>query len=86
MTRSTEPTPAVLPVYKLSYLWYSATGFILVIVIGMITSGMRGFQNPQKLDPDLVFNVGDTFLCFLPKKAREFLRFRVGDHHNVSRS
>lgn len=79
----TEPTP-VLAVYKLSYMWYSATGFLFVIVIGLIVSGLRGFQNPRVLDPDLVVNMGDALFWYLPKKVREFLRFHVGDHHYVS--
>jgi len=75
--RADEP----LAVYGLSYQWYSFGGFILVVVIGLISSGIRGFQDPKLLDPDLVFNTGDTLFWYLPKSAREFLRFNVGDNH-----
>ena len=62
-------------------MWYSAYGFFLAIIIGMIVSGLRGFQDPKKLDPDLVFDIGTTLFWYLPKRAREFLRFNVGDNH-----
>jgi len=70
-----------LAVYGLSYQWYSFGGFILVIVIGLVSSAIRGFQDPKTLDPELVFNTGDTLFWYLPKNAREFLRFNVGDNH-----
>ena len=70
-----------LAVYGLSYQWYSFGGFILVIVVGLISSAIRGFQDPKTLDPELVFNTGDTLFWYLPKNAREFLRFNVGDNH-----
>lgn len=70
-----------MAIYGLSYQWYSAGGFLIVLVIGLIVSGLKGFQDPRTLDPDIVFNVGDTLFWYLPKKAREFLRFGVGDLH-----
>lgn len=76
------PEPAdILDIYKLSYMWYSGYGFIFAIIVGLIVSALRGFQDPKKLDPDLVIDVGETLFWYLPKRAREFLRFRVGDNH-----
>jgi len=74
-------TDEPLAVYGLSYQWYSFGGFILVIVVGLISSAIKGFQDPKTLDPDLVFNTGETLFWYLPKNAREFLRFNVGDNH-----
>lgn len=84
MRRST-PTEltSVLAVYELSYMWYSACGFLLVIIIGLIVSGLRGFRDPKSLDPQLIVNVGDTLFWYAPKKIRKFLRFHVGDNHQV---
>ena len=68
-----------LGIYRLSYLWYSAVGCITVIVVGLIVSVLTGPQNPRKLNPDLICNVGETIYWFAPKKVKEFLRFNVGD-------
>jgi len=71
----------VLAIYKLSYLWYSASGFILTIIIGLIVSGLRGFQDPKTLDPNLVIDIGETLFWYMPERVRKFLKFRVGEHH-----
>ena len=62
-------------------MWYSAVGCLTVVVVGLIVSGVTGFQDPKKLNPDLICNVGDTLYWFMPKKVREFLRFKVGDDY-----
>ncbi|XP_017758967.1 PREDICTED: sodium-coupled monocarboxylate transporter 1-like [Eufriesea mexicana] len=41
-------------IYKISYLWYSAIGCILTMLIGVVVSFFTGFQNPADLDPDLL--------------------------------
>lgn len=68
-----------LGLYRLSYLWYSAVGCFTVVIVGMIVSALTGFQNPRKLDPDLICNTGETMFFFLPRGVKEFLRFNVGD-------
>ncbi|KAK4008520.1 Uncharacterized protein APZ42_013873 [Daphnia magna] len=70
-----------LDLYNLSYMWYSACGCMTVIVVGLIVSAFTGPQNPRKLNPGLVCNTGNTIYWFLPKKAKEFLRFHVGDEY-----
>lgn len=47
-----EETPEILSIYKLSYMWYSATGMATVIIVGMIVSLITGKQNVRKLNPD----------------------------------
>ncbi|PBC33280.1 Sodium-coupled monocarboxylate transporter [Apis cerana cerana] len=41
-------------IYKISYLWYSAIGCILTMLIGVIISFFTGVQNPADLDQDLL--------------------------------
>ncbi|CAK9818585.1 Sodium-coupled monocarboxylate transporter 1 [Anthophora quadrimaculata] len=41
-------------IYKISYLWYSAIGCILTMVIGVAVSYVTGFQNPADLDQNLL--------------------------------
>jgi len=72
---SSEP----LAIYRLSYLWYTTFGFLLVIIVGMIVSGITGFQDPRKLNPILVYDIGQQLFWYLPKRTQEYLRFNVGD-------
>ncbi|XP_076236269.1 sodium-coupled monocarboxylate transporter 1 isoform X2 [Calliopsis andreniformis] len=44
----------VSSIYKISYLWYSAIGCILTLIIGVAVSFVTGFQNPADLDHDLL--------------------------------
>lgn len=60
-----------LAIYQLSYMWYSACGCFTVIIVGLIVSAVTGLQDPRKLNPNLICNVGNTIFCFLPEKAKE---------------
>ncbi|XP_059470404.1 sodium-coupled monocarboxylate transporter 2-like [Neocloeon triangulifer] len=40
--------------YRISYLYYSPIAFLVTIVIGVIVSGITGFQKPESLDPELL--------------------------------
>ncbi|KAI4497491.1 hypothetical protein M0802_007502 [Mischocyttarus mexicanus] len=41
-------------IYRTSYLWYSAIGCILTLVVGFMISLLTGLQNPAELDQDLL--------------------------------
>ncbi|XP_043503633.1 sodium-coupled monocarboxylate transporter 1-like [Polistes fuscatus] len=41
-------------IYRTSYLWYSAIGCILTLVLGFAISLLTGLQNPAELDQDLL--------------------------------
>ena len=66
-----------LGLYKLSYMWYSACGCLTVIVVGLIVSAITGLQDPRKLNPSLICNVGNNMYWFLPKKAKEVMKVIV---------
>ncbi|KAK9305561.1 hypothetical protein QLX08_003357 [Tetragonisca angustula] len=44
----------IYSIYKISYLWYTAIGCILTMLIGVGVSFFTGFQNPADLDQDLL--------------------------------
>ncbi|XP_034256929.1 sodium-coupled monocarboxylate transporter 1-like isoform X2 [Thrips palmi] len=48
------PTHAVFPLFRLSYLWYTALGAITVMAVGMLVSYLTGFNDPRKMDRDLL--------------------------------
>lgn len=79
---TTEVVPSEpLAIYRLSYLWYTTFGFLIVIIVGMIVSGLTGWQDPKKLNPNLVYNIGQNLFWYLPKGAQEYLRCNVGDDY-----
>ncbi|XP_041364434.1 sodium-coupled monocarboxylate transporter 1-like [Gigantopelta aegis] len=65
--------------YTLSYMWYSATAFLWVIVVGMIVSGFTGFTDPKTIDPKVICPLADVVfpLYFLPESIRKPLRFGI---------
>ncbi len=40
---------------RISYLWYTLIGALIVIVLGTLVSLLTGLQNPDELNPKLVF-------------------------------
>ncbi|XP_041362787.1 sodium-coupled monocarboxylate transporter 1-like isoform X2 [Gigantopelta aegis] len=65
--------------YTLSYMWYSASAFLWVIVVGMIVSGLTGFTDPKTIDPKVICPVADVVFpfCYLPESIRKPLRFGI---------
>ncbi|XP_043259272.1 sodium-coupled monocarboxylate transporter 1-like [Colletes gigas] len=49
-----EEDDEISSIYKISYLWYSAIGCILTLLVGVVISFATGFQKPADLDPDLL--------------------------------
>lgn len=39
--------------WKISYLWYTLIGMLIVLIFGTAVSFISGPQNPQKLDANL---------------------------------
>lgn len=64
-------------------MWYSAGGFWLTIISGLIFSGFFGFQDPKTLNPEVVYDLGKKLFWYLPKRAREYLRFQIGDNYVI---
>jgi sodium-coupled monocarboxylate transporter 8/12 len=61
------------PMYKLSFLWYSMTGCILCIVIGIIVSLITYKTTQYVDDPLLYIPIFDRLCCCLPRHARRQL-------------
>ncbi|XP_022318074.2 sodium-coupled monocarboxylate transporter 1-like [Crassostrea virginica] len=78
----TSPKPAeeknlFQDLYALSYMWYSATAVLFVVVVGMIVSLVTGPEDPKKLDPKLICPLFDILFPYLPEKIRKPMRFGV---------
>jgi hypothetical protein len=44
----------VFDAYRISYLYYTPISCLLTIVVGIIVSGLTGWQKPEELDPMLL--------------------------------
>lgn len=51
--------------YRTSYIWYSAIGSCLTVLIGLIISFLSGPQDPRKLNPKLISPAVDGFVRWL---------------------
>nr|XP_034311781.1 sodium-coupled monocarboxylate transporter 1 [Crassostrea gigas]XP_034311782.1 sodium-coupled monocarboxylate transporter 1 [Crassostrea gigas]XP_034311783.1 sodium-coupled monocarboxylate transporter 1 [Crassostrea gigas]XP_034311784.1 sodium-coupled monocarboxylate transporter 1 [Crassostrea gigas] len=72
-----EETNVFQDLYALSYMWYSATAVLFVVVVGLIVSFLTGPQDPKELDPRLICPLFDILFPYLPEKIRKPLRFGV---------
>merc|ERR1719322_628963 len=60
-----------LPIYEVSYMWYSAIACMICIVVGIIVSFLTGPQDPKKLNPDLVSPAFKKLFAWWPKFIRD---------------
>lgn len=63
--------------YTLSYVWYSATALLIVVIVGMIASLITGRQDPKKIDARLICPLFDVLFPYLPDKWMKPFRFGV---------
>ncbi|XP_069124073.1 sodium-coupled monocarboxylate transporter 2-like [Argopecten irradians] len=63
--------------YTLSYMWYSATAVLATCVMGLIVSGITGFNKPKEADPRLICPLFDILFPYLPEAIRKPMRFGV---------
>ncbi|XP_050390983.1 sodium-coupled monocarboxylate transporter 1 isoform X2 [Patella vulgata] len=67
--------------YTLSYMWYTATAVLTVIVVGLIVSFITGATKPESLDPTLICPFFDIVFPCLPEKILKPLRFGIDFSH-----
>ncbi|CAL1548108.1 unnamed protein product [Lymnaea stagnalis] len=73
----TEYSDPFIEMYKLSYMYYTALGMLIVWVVGLAVSFITGFTQPESLDARLICPVvEETFPC-LPEKVKKFFRFGI---------
>lgn len=68
-----------LVLLRISYLWYTLIGLLIVLIVGSIVSYLTKPQDPRKLDPKLICNVGHHFSWFLPERLQQLLKCSVGE-------
>nr|CAD7255943.1 unnamed protein product [Timema shepardi] len=69
----------VFGLYKISYLWYSAIGFMVTVILGIVVSFLTDPQDPCSLDPRLQSPPIRRLLRALPNSWKEKLRLPIED-------
>ena len=65
--------------YRISYIWYSAIGCVIVLITGMIGSFLTGRQDPRCLNRNLISPVADSFVKrFCSSSLRRRINWDLG--------
>ncbi|XP_046553548.1 sodium-coupled monocarboxylate transporter 1-like [Haliotis rubra] len=85
---TTETSSSVfLPLYSLSYMYYTPTAMAVLVLAGLVTSLLSGPRKPSTLDPRLISPLFDRLFPFLPEMLLQPLRCGVDhDRHKQSYS
>ncbi|XP_067122328.1 sodium-coupled monocarboxylate transporter 1-like [Centruroides vittatus] len=66
----------VFVLYRLSYMWYSAIGCIVCVVIGLIVSFISGPTKPSDVDNELISPVYKALYISLPTNMQKYFKLR----------
>ncbi|XP_067671674.1 sodium-coupled monocarboxylate transporter 1-like [Haliotis asinina] len=80
MTSSIEPggsSDLFLPLYRLSYLYYTPTAMAVVIIVGMLVSLLTCCRDPKTMDPRLICPLFDRLFPCMPEMILRPLRCGV---------
>merc|ERR1719419_1679218 len=72
MMTSTEPPgeDPLLPLYKMSYLWFPSIGMGTTVVLGLIISLITGPMKASEIEPGLMIPLIDRLFCYMPLSCR----------------
>lgn len=71
-------------IFRISYIWYSAIGFLITFVLGVLGSFATGPTNPKDVDGDLLSPPVRNFLISLPNRIKEWLNIPLKDNGSAS--
>lgn len=63
-------------------MWYSAIGYLVTVIFGLIVSLLTGAENPHNLNEDLLSPPVREFLNKLPRGMKETLNLPLNLKHN----
>jgi hypothetical protein len=74
--------------FRISYIWYSALGFLITVIVGLVASFIFGKQDPKDLDWNLLSPpVRKLLLSFSDKNKQRLnipLKLRPKNSQNVA--
>jgi len=76
-TTPSEYSDPFIDMYRMSYMYYTGLGMILVWGMGVPISFCTGFTKPKSLDPRLICPLVEVLCPCLPERIKEFFRFGI---------
>ncbi|KAI4465475.1 sodium-coupled monocarboxylate transporter [Holotrichia oblita] len=73
----------VFVLYRVSFLWYSAIGFFVTIILGLIASIIFGSQDAEHVETDLISPPVYELFQWLPRHVKDKLRVPMELKHNI---
>ena len=83
-TNSTESSSFNhLPIYEVSYMWFSAIPCLWTVFVGSLLSFATGPQDPKKLNPVLISPALKNIWGIWPRKVKEYFKtgIRIGEEY-----
>ncbi|XP_046554450.1 sodium-coupled monocarboxylate transporter 1-like isoform X1 [Haliotis rubra] len=80
MTTVAASSDPFIPMYKLSYLFYTPTAMAVLVIVGMFVSLITGLRRPDSIDPRLICPLFDRLFPCMPEMILRPLR--CGVNHN----
>ncbi|XP_046352867.2 sodium-coupled monocarboxylate transporter 1-like [Haliotis rufescens] len=77
MTTVAASSDPFIPMYKLSYLYYTPTAMAVLVIVGLFVSLITGLQRPESIDPRLVCPLFDRLFPCMPEMILRPLRCGV---------
>ncbi|GFR92263.1 sodium-coupled monocarboxylate transporter 2 [Elysia marginata] len=72
-----EEDDPIVDLYRMSYMYYTALGTMIVQVVGIVVSFITGPTDPLRVDPRLICPLFEQLIPCLPTKIRDLLRFGI---------
>lgn len=69
--------------YRISFMWYSAIGYLVTVILGLLVSLLTGAQNPHNLNEDLLSPPIREILHKLPRSVKEALNIPLKMKQNI---
>ncbi|XP_066143169.1 sodium-coupled monocarboxylate transporter 2-like [Euwallacea fornicatus] len=82
---SIEGGSEVFVLFRLSYIWYSAIGCLLTVILGILGSFVTGFEEPGKVHTELISPPIRNFLHSLSEHTKERLHIPLKHYASAER-
>lgn len=71
-------------IFRISYIWYSAIGFLITFILGVLGSLATGPTNPKNVDGDLLSPPVRSLLLSLPNQLKDWLNIPLKDNSGTN--
>ncbi|KAL6955274.1 monoamine oxidase [Sarracenia purpurea var. burkii] len=81
-----ESNSDVFVLYRISYMWYSAIGLLITVIIGVLVSWCTGFDDPCRVHADLLSPPFRRFYSRFSNHTKERLHIPIETKEEIQSS